>query len=296
MKSILVVGDIILDEYIYCISTRQNPENSDGRIFVIGSKEKKLGGAAGVALICKSLGCNVELLGSVGNTDEIIELLQTNKIQSTILYSNKKQTRKTRFIIDDKILAHRLDEEDVQKEYYFTGYISKNIKLKPDIILLQDYGKGFVTQDIIYFLLNLNIPIIVDPYVNADWNQYRGVSLIKCNLEEGLSKIAKSNSNTARALYEKYKTDVVVTSKSDGMYLATKDINAHFPTKSISVVDSCGAGDTVLATLGVCMANYYNITQSCIIANRVARDQIQSIGINPVKNLKMYLTSDENGV
>ena len=297
MKNILVVGDIILDEYIYYKPHKQNPENRNGMVNIVDRHEYKLGGAASVALICNSLGAHASLLGSVGqntNGEIIKKLLSDNKISSTILHTSKLTTKKTRYIniFTNLFDKDRLDEEDITTEYYWMHHFPDLSDF--DIILLQDYGKGLINEDLINYLHSFNIPIIVDPYIYRDWKYYGKVYAIKCNYHEASlvdNSISLSPEILTRFLYDKFNTNIIITTGSNGIFLSTKDKNCHFPTDLIIPKDICGAGDTVLATIGACYINGFTLEKSCIIANKVAKDQIQSIGINPVKNLSFYLTS-----
>jgi bifunctional ADP-heptose synthase (sugar kinase/adenylyltransferase) len=178
---IVVVGDIILDQYIYGTKHKINPENLNGSVILQQKIEYKLGGAAAVASICKNLGSNVNLVGCVGN--DSYGYMVKQKINGYIITVDKITTLKTRLVIDGKLYKHRLDSED-------TSDIHIDLpNIECDLIIVQDYGKGFITKEFMEFLHNQDRPIIVDPCLGKDWDIYGNVDLIKCNRKEAYTDI-----------------------------------------------------------------------------------------------------------
>ncbi len=274
LNKVLVVGDLMLDEYYEGSVSRISPE---APIPIVEIRERKivLGGAANVAANIRSLGGTVETLGFVGmdeSGDDIIRLLRKHEIRNeNILRSNDIKTiKKTRVIGNDQQIT-RLDfndrillDKDFEQRFktLFDAVVSNY-----NVVIISDYGKGTCTHAICRHVINKcirnGITVIVDPK-GVDWDKYRGASFVTPNVRE-LSDIYNLKidnrddtiEKVAGIILEKYELEnILVTRSAKGMSLLTNNGKIiHMPSKALEVYDVSGAGDTVVA----CFALYVNL-------------------------------------
>ena len=247
-------------------------------------QEIKFGGALAVAYLLKNFYDNIFLYTCVGNDYlySIQKRLNYFDIQHNIIVTTLR-TVKTRYVIDDQLQKDRWDF-DVNNVVNHS-----NLDIQPnDIIVIQDYGKGFCNDKLLSTLSNLPNRKIVDPYIGCDWNKYHNPFLIKCNKKEAIFNLKHEDlvENMVRKLAKKHQCHTIITDGKNGMYYYdfengnTHKINAI----KVPVTDICGAGDTVLATIAAGIAYKFSILYSCKAAAITASQQIQTIGINMVKN------------
>ena len=296
-KHILVIGDIILDAYVYGKVDRISQE-APVPIVSIGQKEFKPGGAANVALNLARLGARVTLMGIVGK-DEHHENLRNclcdeNKINYRVIESGSRPTSvKTRIIADSRQLA-RLDNEvtdeisdkDVSR---FIDIIDKNIK-NFDGVIIQDYNKGLLTSSLIKYIIDCSnkneIPVYVDPKFN-NYSSYKGVRFFKPNLveytaiakEEDFGPLPKSGFNFKDYMNSEI---LLLTLGSNGMSLYHDGMHESIPTRARQVFDVSGAGDTVIATFALNDLCGLKPLQSAIIANLAAGRVCEDVGVCPI--------------
>lgn len=196
-KRVLIVGDIMLDEFVYTTSNRNSPEYKEVPVLQIQDKKQYLGGAANVALNIKKLNAIPYLVGVVGNDENaqvIYKKLAEENISNQYIYTNTRQktTTKSRIFQENKPI-YRIDaEEKMNLEILVNHFILKNIQdainnHKPHILILQDYNKGVLNSDNIPEIIEIakknNLIICVDPKLE-NWNLYQAVDLFKPNLNE----------------------------------------------------------------------------------------------------------------
>lgn len=309
-KNILIVGDVMLDSYIFGIVDRISPE-APVPIVNISHKQYKLGGAANVAANIKALG-GTPILCSVVGKDEKSEILFSElknlKIDSTNIIQSKNRitTDKTRIIgnnhqmlrVDNEIITE-LDFDDKNLLLSSISAILKTEKI--DCILLQDYDKGVLCDTIISMIINkansLKIPIIVDPK-KRNFSCYRNITLFKPNFKEFKEGLNITNNNKlellqlgANKLHQRGIEIVLVTLSEDGIFLSYNngEISKIIPPKSkISVVDVSGAGDTVFSIISM-LINDINIEDVIKIANvggGIVCEEFGVVTINKDKLLK----------
>jgi D-glycero-beta-D-manno-heptose-7-phosphate kinase len=288
-KQILVVGDVMLDKYWFGEVERISPE-APVPIAKINKTEDRPGGAANVARNISSLGGNVTLLSVVGNDETAINLekiLLTNNI--------KFDLQKDKFI--DTILKLRVVSRNQQLiRLDFEKIPSPDILLKVldsyeriiqnfDVVVLSDYGKGVLshTNKMIEIAKKYNKPILVDPK-GSDYTKYTGATIITPNKNELKEATGNWNNeqgliNNAVKLKNQLKLEyLLVTRSEEGMTLFTKDNNINYDTVAKEVFDVSGAGDTVIATLALMIANNISISQSVQIANIAAGIVVGKLG------------------
>jgi len=296
-KNILVVGDIILDEYVYGKVDRISQE-APVPIVSIDRQEFKPGGAANVALNLSGLGAKVTLMGIVGKDTNQAELNQCftrhDNINNQIIECDTRTTSiKTRIIADGRQIA-RLDSE-VTKEIS-DEYISLLIEVfnnncnDVDGIIIQDYNKGLLTQKLIKHITgharDKSIPVYVDPKYN-NYESYKGVRLFKPNLVEyqAIAKNEKFGSLPVSGFnFKKYMNAeiLLLTLGSDGMSLYYNDSHESIPTKARQVYDVSGAGDTVIAAFAINDVCGLSPLESSIISNLAAGRVCEEIGVCPI--------------
>jgi rfaE bifunctional protein kinase chain/domain len=296
-KNILVIGDIILDAYIYGKVDRISQE-APVPIVAIDRKKFKPGGAANVALNLSGLGANVQLLGVTGDDNNARELQNCfqdpENIQLHLVKDKSRSTIvKTRIIADGKQVV-RLDEE-ITSDIDFT-LIEELIKVfnenckDIDGIIVEDYNKGTLPKAIISHVVSYSshhdIPVYVDPkYDNYDY--FKGVRLFKPNLVE-YNAIVRNKQfgdlpNSGFKFKEFLESDILLlTLGADGMSLYHNGQHNQIPTKARKVYDVSGAGDTVIATFAINDLCGLEPLESSTIANLAAGRVCEEIGVFPI--------------
>ena len=296
-KNILVIGDIILDAYIFGTVDRISQE-APVPIVSIAEKNFKPGGAANVALNLSGLGANVQLIGLTGrgiNCDELQKCFEkNNNINLHLVKDEGRPTSvKTRIIADGKQVA-RLDDEatneinQIHKEKLKSVFDanSKNI----DGIIIEDYNKGTLPSDVIVHIIDSasknSIPVYVDPKYD-NYEHYKGVRLFKPNLVEYNTIVRNKNFGALPESGFKFKEYIdseilLLTLGAEGMSLYFNDSHNQIPTKARKVYDVSGAGDTVIATFAMNDICGLDPLESSIIANLAAGRVCEEIGVFPI--------------
>ena len=296
-KNILVIGDIILDAYVFGTVNRISQE-APVPIVSIAEKNFKPGGAANVALNLSGLGANVQLIGLTGsgiNCDELQKCFEkNNNINLHLVKDEGRPTSvKTRIIADGKQVA-RLDDEatneinQIHKEKLKSIFDanSKNI----DGIIIEDYNKGTLPSDVIVHIIDSasknSIPVYVDPKYD-NYEHYKGVRLFKPNLVEYNTIVRNKNFGVLPKSGFKFKEYIgseilLLTLGAEGMSLYFNDSHDQIPTKARKVYDVSGAGDTVIATFAMNDICGLDPLESSIIANLAAGRVCEEIGVFPI--------------
>ena len=296
-KNILVIGDIILDEYIFGSVDRISQE-APVPIVSIAEKSFKPGGAANVALNLSGLGANVQLIGLTGsgiNCDELQKCFEkNNNINLHLVKDEGRPTSvKTRIIADGKQVA-RLDDEatneinQIHKDK-LRSVFDANIN-NIDGIIIEDYNKGTLSSDVILHIIdsasNKSIPVYVDPKYD-NYEHYKGVRLFKPNLVEYNTIVRNKNFGALPESGFKFKEYIdseilLLTLGAEGMSLYFNDSHNQIPTKARKVYDVSGAGDTVIATFAMNDICGLDPLESSIIANLAAGRVCEEIGVFPI--------------
>ena len=294
--TILVIGDLMVDHYIWGGASRLSPE-APVPVVNINSESTTLGGAGNVVQNLVSLGAQVTVAGVIGNDamgNQLIKLLidEGVEIDAIIKEENRTTTIKTRVLVGNHQLV-RLDKE-------VTDILSPNIEnalmdkvmaymATADLVVLSDYNKGLfsplLTQRIIEAAEIQGKKVIIDPK-GSDFRKYKGSYIIKPNRKE-LAEAAKSehiNSmeslrKAADVIFEQTDADyLVVTLSEQGMVIMSKHAQIALPVKATEVFDVTGAGDTVLATIAYFLAVGLNLEEACELANHAAAIVIRHLG------------------
>jgi len=297
---ILVIGDIILDEYIWGKVSRISPE-APVPVVEIREETRMLGGAANVISNLASLGAKPFLCGVIGKDragDEILGMIKEKGLETdSILVDKDRPTSiKTRVIAHDQQVVRfdkesrkPIDKEGLERILDYVSHSVHNI----DVILISDYGKGVVSRELIQGLRSIaqekNIPIAVDPKV-GNFHCYEGVDILTPNSDEASSYcrfLIEDNESlieAGRMLMEELScASVLITRGKDGMTLFQKNSHiTHIPAVAKQVYDVTGAGDTVIATLAMGIASGMDLVSSAIVANFAGGIVVGKVGTSTV--------------
>ncbi len=302
--NVLIIGDVMIDSYMWGKVNRISPE-APVPIVAVNKKEKRLGGAANVALNIQALGANPILCSVIGIDFEgqtFLDLLKTQKLsQKGILKSRTRiTTEKTRVIGNNHQLL-RIDEEieeditpaETQQLITLISYLIQNEKI--DVILFEDYNKGLITPKLISKVVELakskGIPTCVDPK-NKNFNAYKGVTLYKPNLKElreGLKMdISTDNINELQRAISSFRVKLkfetaLVTLAEKGVIINSRSIKEHVPAHIRSIADVSGAGDTVISVASLLVALHANPIVTASISNLAGGLVCEQIGVVPIK-------------
>lgn len=306
---ILVVGDIILDQYYHGNVTRISPEAPVP--VVLKQYEKTVpGGAANVANNLHKLGSPVNLVGIVGNDNNgwlMSSILKEEGIAANLISGENPTVTKIRIIGEHQQIC-RLDVEKNNPLSQGTKedlheILSKRIK-QHALILLSDYDKGVINQETCSFIMKEaakhNKPVIIDPKKKS-WDLYAGASLITPNLKEFREACHRHHLdeeelvNSGNIIREKFNFEnLLITLSEKGMLLITPDNHHHIDTVKKEVFDVSGAGDTVIATLAACLANGIDIKRSVEIANIAAGIVVGKFGTSPITISELQLAVEQS--
>ena len=294
-KHLLVVGDVMLDKYIWGTTDRISPE-APVPVVHIENVNYHAGRAANVARNISGLGGRVSLVGLIGNDSTgstLKTILAADDLSDHYLVSDPRRitTVKTRIIAQGQHVV-RLDDEDDALASADTTAAIKEIMTpllgEVDGILLQDYNKGVLSAELISWVIaRANegcTPVYVDPKKHH-FSSYQGARLFKPNYTEYLSVIRTGvDLETAGEAYRKENEFEVllITRGADGMFLFQDGNYIRIPTRARSVHDVSGAGDTVIAAFALNDVCGLEPTDSAMLANLAAGKVCEAIGVVPV--------------
>lgn len=301
--NVLIIGDVMVDAYMWGGVSRISPE-APVPILSVKKKEKRLGGAANVALNIQAMGANPILCSVIGVDYEglqFLDLLKAQRLsQKGILKSRDRlTTTKTRVIGNNQQMI-RVDEEteeDVHPEESATllqmiSYIIQHDKI--DVIIFEDYNKGLITSKLINKVVELakekGIPTAVDPK-KKNFMAYKGVTLFKPNLKElkeGLKMDLNLDNITEiqRAISsfrvkQKFETAIVTLSEK-GILTNSRKIKEHLPAHIRKIADVSGAGDTVISVASLCRALNVHPVLTAALSNLAGGLVCEQVGVVPI--------------
>ena len=304
---VLIVGDVMIDSYIYGKVERISPE-APVPVVTVNHKEKRLGGAANVALNIQALGATPILCSVIGEDrdgDVFKQLLHDQKISSEgIIQSKNRTTTKKQRVMSGAHHLLRVDSEvsnelDKTEEKAIISLI-KNLLSEIDVVIFEDYDKGAITKkiikDVISFAEEKGIPTVVDPK-KRNFLHYRGATLFKPNLKElkeGL-KIefdAKKLSELQKAVEQlKEKISIknaLITLSERGVYIDCEREKHLLPAHIRSISDVSGAGDTVISIAALGMALHIPPKLVAALSNLGGGLVCEFTGVVPVNKSSLY--------
>lgn len=286
---VLVVGDVMLDRYWFGDVSRISPE-APVPIAKINKTDHRAGGAANVARNIAALGGQAALLAVVGNdeaADTLDELLAQDGIANHLHRSEHAPTTLKLRVLSRNQQLIRLDFEDNPDSGSLNDIMQQFGKLVAqfDAVILSDYGKGVLDNVAVMIATAraLGKPVLIDPK-GADYDKYANATLLTPNraeLREAVGGWYSENSLTAKAqkLREDLGLDALLLTRSEeGMSLYREDKIDHHPTRAQEVYDVSGAGDTVIATMGLCLAAGYDLPTAMHMANAAAGVVVAKLG------------------
>lgn len=295
MPKVLVIGDLMIDHYLWGSANRISPE-APVQVVDIDNESTVLGGAGNVVNNLRALGCNVGVISAIGKDEagsELKEMLNSIETKSYLIeQSNRKTSKKSRIIASHSQVVRydKESKEDITEESCHAIFEEfKFIVEDYDIVLLSDYGKGVLTSkltlNLIEYANSKNKRVLVDPK-GDDYSKYFGAYLLTPNKKEAqeATKIDIKNNDSLLDALQSLKqtanlTIPLITLSEDGIAILdenNKIINK--PTVAREVYDVTGAGDTVLASLGYCLAQNLDIEKSLEFANLAAGVVVGKLG------------------
>ncbi|MFP4087361.1 MAG: D-glycero-beta-D-manno-heptose-7-phosphate kinase [Desulfobacteraceae bacterium] len=300
---VFVVGDVIMDEFMWGVVSRISPE-APVPVVNVNRETRMLGGAANVIRNMASLGAVPVLCGVVGNDragDQIVSELRRMglRVDGVVRERERPTSIKTRVVAHhqqvvrfDRETLRRIEAESVDQ---LLGFINQNID-KMDAIVISDYGKGVISDPLMTGLNRLvrsmaGTPVIisVDPKV-GNFQYYQGVDVITPNhCEAGVYcgfEITDQESLLragTRMLHDLNCRSVLITQGEEGMTLFEKGGEVtHIPTVAKRVFDVTGAGDTVIGTISLGLAAGLDLKSAAILSNFAAGIVVGEVGTSAV--------------
>ncbi len=294
--SVLVVGDLILDHYVWGRVTRISPE-APVPVVHVTSEEFKLGGAANVFNNIHALGGQADICGVVGADESGRRLLQELGLRrkgrgGVIIDQDRPTSRKSRVVAHHQQVV-RFDVEQRHElkpmlQRRIVRYVESRLR-EISCLVVSDYAKGVVTSTLMAELTRLaaqrGIPILVDPKVEH-FSYYKGVTLVTPNHLEA-TQAAGLHGDDDQAMYEAGTMirqrlgcqAVLVTRGEKGMSLFEGDgVQWHIPTRARQVYDVTGAGDTVVGTMALALATGTNLRDAALLSNQAAGIVVGLVG------------------
>jgi len=293
---LVVIGDLMLDHYIWGDASRLSPE-APVPIVRVDRDSYTAGGAANVAANLRSLGVATDVVGTLGD-DAYGRLLRDILRQRGVAYDEAFCSAQAATIVKTRVMCRnqqlcRLDREEAPSAYSLAPAARAKLQEKidrADAVILSDYAKGMITSELISLVQTLVRPgqvLALDPKPRADL-VFSGVTLMTPNKAEaiqlaglhGAEAFGFPKEAVAARIHERYAPKhLVVTLGGEGMLLcAGGRVGRHIPTAAREVFDVSGAGDTVIATLAAALAAGANIDRAAALANLAAGVVVGKLG------------------
>lgn len=305
-KKTLVVGDAMIDAYMWGEINRVSPE-APVPVVEMNQYENRLGGAANVALNLQSLGAETILCSVIGDDNQGIlfnKLMQDANLptKGILKVKGRKTTVKTRVIADNKHQL-RIDEEEtkaIKNEDELLKLIW-NVISDIDVIILQDYNKGVLTPKVITKIIQVandkKIPTIVDPK-KKNFKCYKNCTIFKPNLAEikvgmniefsdtDIQEIENASSKLMKILNSR---GILLTLSAQGICINSKEGFTYTPAFKRNIIDVSGAGDTVVSVAALCLASNIDNDRLSIISSLAGGIVCENVGVVPINKEKLLL-------
>ena len=307
---VMVVGDVMLDCYLWGDVNRISPE-APVPVFNVKKKSDVAGGAGNVLSNLSGLGCEVTIIGLCGKDEpgkRLRTLLSNERVHASLIEDSQRPTIvKTRVVSNSQQLI-RLDEEivfpvldDIRKK--LTDIIEKKIE-SCHTLIISDYGKGIfqtdgVTEQIIKIAKKNNTPVFVDPK-GKNWERYKSATCITPNTKELETVYGKSIESKEELIEVMENTirefdlsSLLVTQGARGMCLLQKGGNPQFiPAQAKEVFDVSGAGDTVISTFTACISIGMDTDDAAKLSNIAAGIVVGKVGTQPINIFELKTSAD----
>ena len=303
--SVIVVGDVMLDEYIIGDSRRISPE-APVPVVEVESETTTLGGAGNVVQNLASLGVKPVAFGVIGDDlagKRLVDHLEQvgSDVSGMITCKSRLTTEKTRIIANDQHVV-RADRETVAdlSASEEASLLAALEQILPSLsaLILQDYNKGVLTERVIAEAsanaAKHKVPVAVDPKFDRFFS-YRRTHLFKPNIREVervLGVRVRDDGNlldAGRALFDRLEVErVLITRGEKGMTLfLDRDHFEHIPTRAIKVHDVSGAGDTVIATFVAAESGGAKPVEAAVLSNYAAGVVCGEVGVVPIERQRL---------
>jgi len=300
---IVVIGDIMLDQYIIGQHNRQSPE-ADIPIVEVSNVKNKLGGAGNVANNLKSLGVDPILISTIGKDENgkiLSKILDRSGIENhLIIDNNRKTTAKTRVVdsdfkqfirIDDES-NHNIDAQICNKVCNVINTIRNNHQI--DAFIIQDYNKGLISPELIDYVqkmaISLNIKLLVDPK-NENFELLSSCDVFKPNFSEiqrylGNSNLLKNKESLLKCIdTPKLKAKkIFITLAESGIFYKDDKSSGVVPGHNVEHPDVSGAGDTVISVLAILVLLDLKIHRIAKIVNKCGALVCKKKGISTISS------------
>lgn len=303
---VLVIGDVMIDSYLWGKVDRISPE-APVPVVNLKKTEKRLGGAANVAVNVKSLGAKPILCTVIGNDEEgkgLVSLLEeTGYSTNGLVFSSKRKTTVKHRIIAGSQQLLRLDSEDdhelLEEDNVALIKRAKTLLAQVDVLIFEDYDKGVLSTENIEKIIEeakrLKVPVVVDPK-KRNFLAYKNVDLFKPNLKElkeGLNiqcdptrfdDLRQAVNKLGQKLNQKY---ALITLSEHGAYLASEENEVYIPAHKRNISDVSGAGDTVISVASLCLALKLPMEQIVQLSNLAGGLVCEYVGVVPIEKTKL---------
>ena len=306
--NVLIIGDVMIDSYIWGKVERISPE-APVPVVRVTKKENRLGGAANVALNIQALGACPYICAVIGDDSDGENFLSLLKAQGLseeglIKIKTRPTTIKTRIIAHNKQIARVDAETERNLSSSNTLLVLNKIKQiiadhRIDAIIFEDYDKGLITEELIDKTVKLSkemgIITVVDPK-KRNFHAYKGVQLFKPNLKElkeglkidvdplNIEQVEQAVNRLKKQLGAK---TVMLTLSEHGVYVSSENGNKHILAHKRTIADVSGAGDTVIATAALCLAAGLNEFKTAEIANLAGGLVCEHVGVVPIDKARL---------
>ena len=309
---IVVVGDVMLDNYWWGHAERMSPE-APVPVVTIDRRESRLGGAANVAMNCRALGARVTLASVIGNDTDgktLLKLANDEGIDTDLVMKSDSRptTTKVRVLSRNQQMI-RLDEEITEdlstvEEHPFIDLVLRYLqRVKPQALIFEDYNKGVLKGNVINRITEhcreIGIITVVDPK-KRNFLSYKGVTIFKPNLKEvreglhlDINNTSVSELNEAHAVLEKtlHHNVTFVTLSEKGVYYNDGVKSEILPSHIRNIADVSGAGDTVVATATVVYALSKDVRLMAEISNLAGGLVCEEAGVVAINKERLLAES-----
>lgn len=306
--NVLIIGDVMLDAYLWGKVDRISPE-APVPIVAVNKKENRPGGAANVAINIRSMGAQPILCSVIGddvNGKIFVEIMEQLGMRTDALVSSpdRPTTKKTRVIGNNHQML-RVDEEreedlsDTERDRLLNKIRELIHSQKIHVIIFEDYDKGVISKKLIEEVVTLakanKIPVAVDPK-KRNFRHYKNVELFKPNLKElkeGMKlDLEKGDLQEIRAAVKELRSasqidTVLLTLSERGVLLVNKDTDTLIPAHIRNIADVSGAGDTVISIAALYLALGSDPVQMATISNLAGGLVCEKVGVVPVEPLQL---------
>ncbi len=316
-NNVVIVGDVMLDEYIFGSVERISPE-APVPVVRVENEEYRLGGAGNVAKNITSLGGQTYLFGFLGQdgaAKRVSEMFAAHGIVNGCIHDcDQPTTRKTRIIAQQQQVV-RVDRESTclpsERGIHDLLMGVANAMQSSSVLIISDYGKGLVSSTLMDKIRRIcesmeHKPLIIVDPKPKNYSAYKGVALLTPNTKEaGIDSRTVAGQNEKalnedviaagmRLMHDLESKELLITLGARGMMLFTSRRQViHIPTAARKVYDVTGAGDTVIAVLGLALAAGLEPLTGCLLANYAAGIVVGQIGataVNPAQLKEAVLT------